>query len=138
MGGIIQANCYMRNLNHAVTAVGFDNSHSVPYWRIQNSWGTSWGENATGTARGGGFFRIQKDVKCIGLDRHNYSVETTLISDGNQDDTTRTTTSRTTTTTTTRNTTGEFIVKDEGETCSNGEVPVSLSECKQFVSEMKA
>jgi len=42
-GGIFDFNCG-QNLDHAITAVGYDTSVSgKPYWIVKNSWGTSWG-----------------------------------------------------------------------------------------------
>jgi len=30
--------------NHCIEVVGYDYANNPPYWRIQNTWGTSWGE----------------------------------------------------------------------------------------------
>jgi len=40
--GIITSSTCGTTLNHAVTAVGYDSG--AGYWRIQNSWGSSWGD----------------------------------------------------------------------------------------------
>jgi C1A family cysteine protease len=32
-------------IDHCVQAVGYDDSFTTPYWRVRNSWGTSWGES---------------------------------------------------------------------------------------------
>lgn len=46
LGGIIQYHCdgAIKNLNHAVEIVGFDLSGDVPYYIVQNSWGTQYGD----------------------------------------------------------------------------------------------
>jgi len=51
-------------LDHAVLAVGFGKDHSIlgkskPYWRLKNSWGTSWGEQ--------GFFRLERGTGRCGV-----------------------------------------------------------------------
>ncbi len=33
-----------KSVDHCVQAVGVDTSGSNPYWKVRNSWGTSWGE----------------------------------------------------------------------------------------------
>jgi C1A family cysteine protease len=34
-----------QSVDHCVQAVGVDTSGSDPYWKVRNSWGTSWGES---------------------------------------------------------------------------------------------
>jgi C1A family cysteine protease len=34
----------LKNVNHAVSVVGYGTSGSTPYWVVRNSWGTSWGQ----------------------------------------------------------------------------------------------
>merc|ERR1719223_7873 len=48
----------LENLNHAVVVVGYgvDAESNLPYWKIQNSWGSDWGEE--------GYFRILRDGNC--------------------------------------------------------------------------
>ncbi|KAM9357125.1 cathepsin O [Symphorus nematophorus] len=43
LGGIIQHHCSSQWSNHAVLIVGYDASGDIPYWIVQNSWGTTWG-----------------------------------------------------------------------------------------------
>jgi cathepsin F/cysteine peptidase B len=51
--GGIMTNCISRQLDHGVTAVGFDDNNNPPYWILKNSWSTNWGEK--------GYIRIVKN-----------------------------------------------------------------------------
>ncbi|KAM4621948.1 cathepsin O [Polymixia lowei] len=44
LGGVIQYHCSCRHANHAVLVVGYDTTGDIPYWIVQNSWGTEWGD----------------------------------------------------------------------------------------------
>ena len=48
--GVYQSEYCDSTPNHAVLAVGFDLSADVPFYRVKNSWGETWGES--------GYFRI--------------------------------------------------------------------------------
>jgi cathepsin L len=63
--GIITSGCGQR-LDHGVVAVGYGVDNGTPYWKVRNSWGTSWGEN--------GYVRILKDSsdQCGVLDAASY------------------------------------------------------------------
>ncbi|XP_038555086.1 cathepsin O isoform X1 [Micropterus salmoides] len=43
LGGIIQHHCSSQWSNHAVLVVGYNAAGDIPYWIVQNSWGTTWG-----------------------------------------------------------------------------------------------
>nr|XP_043895977.1 cathepsin O isoform X2 [Solea senegalensis] len=50
LGGIIQHHCSSQRSNHAVLVIGYDTTGTcclhvgdIPYWIVQNSWGTTWG-----------------------------------------------------------------------------------------------
>jgi cathepsin L len=51
--GIFTGPCGTK-LDHGVAVVGYDNSATTHYWRVRNSWGTSWGEY--------GYIRMKKDI----------------------------------------------------------------------------
>lgn len=61
-GGILTNSCGSQ-LNHAVLAVGYTSS----YWKVKNSWGSSWGES--------GYIRLSTSGdKCGVLDQGSYPV----------------------------------------------------------------
>jgi len=60
-GGILQGECSgsYNSLDHCVQLVGYDATASTPYWKVRNSWGTSWGE--------GGFIRLPMGINSCGI-----------------------------------------------------------------------
>lgn len=43
--GVLQGHGCGGEVNHAVIAVGYGTSNGIPYFKIRNSWGKSWGES---------------------------------------------------------------------------------------------
>jgi len=61
-GVINDASCGT-NLDHGVTAVGYDDAAQIPYYLVRNSWGTSWGDKGhvkIGIQDGAGICGIQQ------------------------------------------------------------------------------
>ncbi|XP_077589429.1 cathepsin O isoform X2 [Stigmatopora nigra] len=54
LGGIIQHHCSSRWPNHAVLVVGYDTTGVIPFWIVQNSWGTNWGSEGYAYVKIGG------------------------------------------------------------------------------------
>ncbi|XP_034545934.1 cathepsin O isoform X2 [Notolabrus celidotus] len=54
LGGIIQHHCSSQWSNHAVLVVGYNTMGDIPYWIVQNSWGTTWGNEGYVYIRIGG------------------------------------------------------------------------------------
>eukprot|EP00931_Biecheleriopsis_adriatica_P078734 TRINITY_DN52156_c0_g1_i1.p1 TRINITY_DN52156_c0_g1~~TRINITY_DN52156_c0_g1_i1.p1 ORF type:complete len:491 (-),score=131.68 TRINITY_DN52156_c0_g1_i1:151-1572(-) len=62
MGGIahpFKLLCNPKKIDHGVAIVGFGAEGSKKYWKIRNSWGTSWGEQ--------GYYRIIRGVGACGM-----------------------------------------------------------------------
>jgi len=59
-GGVLSAAAACgKQVNHMVLTVGYGTDDKMDYWRVKNSWGTSWGE--------GGYFRLMRGVNCCGI-----------------------------------------------------------------------
>lgn len=57
-GIIKEAHCG-KEIDHAVTVVGFGVDKNIRYWTIKNSWGEHWGEN--------GYFKLERDKNACGI-----------------------------------------------------------------------
>merc|ERR1711935_91860 len=51
-GGVLTNDACGENLDHGVLAVGYGEDNGQKYWKVKNSWGTTFGED--------GFIRIEK------------------------------------------------------------------------------
>jgi hypothetical protein len=61
-GGIDTApNCSPQAIDHCVTMVGYGEQNGTPFWRMKNSWGTTWGES--------GFYRLIRGTGACGINR---------------------------------------------------------------------
>jgi len=59
-GGIFIDKTGLTETNHVVSIVGWGVESGLKFWRVRNSWGSSWGEE--------GFFRIVRGVNNLGLE----------------------------------------------------------------------
>jgi len=51
--------CQHHGLNHAVLLVGYGSDGGKNFWKVKNSWGTSWGES--------GYIRLERGNDCSGI-----------------------------------------------------------------------
>jgi len=60
-GGVLSGKCSgaWADLDHCVQLVGYDTTASKPYWKVRNSWGSSWGEK--------GFIRLPMGENACGI-----------------------------------------------------------------------
>lgn len=57
--------CPSNYIDHCVAIVGYGVSNGTPYWKIKNSWGTSWGEQ--------GYYRLIRGKGACGINTNiNY------------------------------------------------------------------
>lgn len=66
--------CDYSCIDHAVVIVGFDMTGDIPYWKVRNSWGSTWGE--------AGHFRVAMDDPGCGWGLFGILSESALMEDG--------------------------------------------------------
>jgi hypothetical protein len=53
------AGCNANNIDHCITIVGYGSANGQSYWKIKNSWGTTWGED--------GYYRLIRGGGGVGV-----------------------------------------------------------------------
>lgn len=61
--GIIKADHCGKNIDHAVTVVGYGIEENTRFWIVKNSWGKHWGED--------GYFRLERDHNACGINSYS-------------------------------------------------------------------
>ena len=61
--GILKKSDCGREIDHAVTVVGFGVEHGTRYWIVKNSWGENWGID--------GYFYIERDKNACGINTYS-------------------------------------------------------------------
>jgi len=57
--GVLTSSGCGTSLDHGVLTVGYGTDDGTAYWKVKNSWGTSWGEN--------GYIRMERGVNMCGI-----------------------------------------------------------------------
>ena len=61
--GIIKASHCGKEIDHAVTVVGFGIEGTTRFWIVKNSWGKHWGED--------GYFKLERDKNACGINTYS-------------------------------------------------------------------